>query len=131
MISYHLSLCTYLGCVVCAKTNTAIAGISRQFEAHTVQKEYTAILIGNVPDDELCITDKVAGNFPSYKHARYSLYAIIRFSLGLEAESNLKVLKRTKCNVYGTLTTVRLFPKTGRRHQLRYTSPHTNYHTVS
>ena len=86
------------GCLVCAKTTTALSGIARQFQQHTVEKEYSAIVVGDFHPDHIVISDPIDG---------------------LEAETEVFVLHRTACNIYGCLTTLKLMPKTGRRHQLR------------
>ena len=58
-------LITYAGCLICAKTAKGIAGISRQFAAHTINKQYIAILIGNVTTNSITICENVAGDFIS------------------------------------------------------------------
>ena len=86
------------GCLICAKSTRAQSSLAKQFQEHTIEKEYTAILVGDVQLARCTITDDIDG---------------------LESQTFMLVLNRTPCQVYGCLTTVRLLPKTGRRHQLR------------
>lgn len=90
------------GCLVVAKSRRAAVNLHQQFEQRIVKKEYRAILVGKInnsnPRKKITIKDPVDG---------------------LPSHTELIILQETKCPVYGYLTTVRLFPLTGRRHQLR------------
>ena len=86
------------GCLICAKSQPAQADIARQFQEHSVHKVYTAIVVGDFQPDAIEIDEEVDG---------------------LRSLTAVKVLSRTPCKIYGTLTKLQLIPKTGRRHQLR------------
>ncbi len=86
-----------MGLVLIAKTNAAAIGIGQQFEQHTIRKTYVAIGIGAIPSSgffDQTIDGKLA----------YTSYECIRQSRSLKSDY---------------LSLVRLFPKTGRTHQLR------------
>lgn len=90
------------GCLVVAKSRRAAVNLHKQFEQRKIKKEYRAILVGKIntdnPRKKIVITHPVDG---------------------LSSTTELIIMQETKCPVYGCLTTVRLFPLTGRRHQLR------------
>jgi len=90
------------GCLVVAKSRKAAVNLHQQFEQRIVKKEYRAILVGKINTDDprkvIVIKDPIDG---------------------LPSSTELIIMQETKCPVYGYLTTVRLFPLTGRRHQLR------------
>ena len=90
------------GCLVVAKSRKAAVNLHQQFEQRLVKKEYRAVLVGKINTDDprkvIVIKDPIDG---------------------LPSTTELSIMQETKCPVYGYLTTVRLFPLTGRRHQLR------------
>lgn len=85
------------GLVLVAKTATALARLSKSFEEREVRKEYRAILKGRLEG---------AGRIETAIDGRDALteYASLGFCRSLKS---------------GWLTEVRLFPYTGRKHQLR------------
>eukprot|EP00667_Euglena_gracilis_P014156 EG_transcript_14640 len=85
------------GPVLIAKTQTANAAIQHAFEERRVEKEYRAIVVGLVEADHLTIDTPLDGK---------------------PCLTELRVLHRTP-SAQGGLTTVRLWPHTGRQHQLR------------
>eukprot|EP00668_Euglena_longa_P012012 GGOE01014436.1.p1 GENE.GGOE01014436.1~~GGOE01014436.1.p1 ORF type:complete len:382 (+),score=23.24 GGOE01014436.1:16-1161(+) len=85
------------GPVVVAKTQTANAAIQHAFDEHLVEKEYRAIVLGLIEADHLIIDDPVEGK---------------------PCLTELRVLQRTP-SAQGGFTTVQLWPRTGRQHQLR------------
>jgi len=90
------------GCLVIAKSRRAAVNLHQQFERRIVKKEYLAILVGRINTTDR--TKKI----------------IINDAIdGLASTTELTILQECRCPVYGYLTTVRLFPLTGRRHQLR------------
>jgi 23S rRNA pseudouridine1911/1915/1917 synthase len=91
------------GPIVVAKTRSAMVDISRSFENQNVEKEYRALVVGNIvggggDDFDITTTDEENGS---------------------TSHTHVTILDRTPCAVDGILTHVALFPKTGRRHQLR------------
>lgn len=87
------------GPVVVAKTRAAHVSLGRSFEAGDVTKEYRAIVVG-------AAKSLTSGTVSAPLDGRPSTTAV-------------EVLGTTPCAVDGLLTDVALFPKTGRRHQLR------------
>jgi 23S rRNA pseudouridine1911/1915/1917 synthase len=49
------------GLVVFAKTTAAAGALSRQFAAHTVEREYEAVVAGRVPDDRVTVDAPIGG----------------------------------------------------------------------
>ena len=86
------------GPVVVAKTRRALVQIGRAFEEKSVQKEYRAIVVGQVKSSCFTIDSEVDGR---------------------ASETEVTVLGQTPCHVNGILTDLKLSPKTGRQHQLR------------
>lgn len=85
------------GVLLVAKTRSTLTHLKQQFEAQSIQKTYLAVVIGELSEKgELTtpIDDKTA-------HTYYTQYFILAH-------------KR-----YGTISLLKLQPKTGRRHQLR------------
>jgi len=92
------------GPVVVAKTRSAMVNISRSFEQRLIEKEYRALLVGNVVVD-------------SGDDSEFDITTID--DDGRSSHTHVRVLNRTPCAVDNMLTDVALFPTTGRRHQLR------------
>lgn len=98
------------GCLVVAKTSSALDHINTQFAARQVNKEYTALLVGhlNLCQDILSLYGSSGREF------------LISFPIGnRQAQSVIEVLESTACNVNGAMHRVKLTLLTGRRHQLR------------
>ncbi|PKQ68983.1 hypothetical protein BZG01_01360 [Labilibaculum manganireducens] len=85
------------GLLLIAKTSHAIKCLGAQFENRTVSKQYTAVVIGSLPD-------KGKVDMPVD---------------GKDAVSSFRVIQRNNSIRNQTLNMVHLFPKTGRTHQLR------------
>lgn len=85
------------GLLLIAKTSQAIGELGVQFENRTITKQYTAVVIGNLPD-------KGKVDMPVD---------------GKDAISSFRVIRRNNSIRNQTLSMVHLFPKTGRTHQLR------------
>lgn len=102
------------GLIVVAKTNQAHARLGRQFERHTVRKQYLAIVQGIVKFDQGKI------EVPLKRHTKYhDMRQVAAEGEGKEALTFYEVLKRGDKK-----TLVGLYPQTGRTHQLRVHMKH-------
>ena len=107
------------GPVVVAKTRRASVEIGRSFEEKRVTKEYRAIVVGTVDTNAIQgLLDGVVSNMNTSSSSGLS-FTISSDVDGKPSETDVQVLGRTPCNINGVLTDLKLFPKTGRRHQLR------------
>ena len=88
------------GLVVCAKTRRAAAALAEEFRERRVSKRYRAIALGEVGStgDTLDVTADVDGR---------------------AAHTRVRVVEVTPHVQAGCITTLDLYPSTGRRHQLR------------
>lgn len=86
------------GIVVCSKSKESETCIRLCFRYKFIQKRYCAIVSGHMEHDEGLINFKVSGK---------------------DAFTKYQVIQRSASKQYGTITTVNLWPITGRRHQLR------------
>ncbi len=86
------------GLVLVAKTTTSSVHLSRQFQQRVIKKEYSAVVSGVFPDHLLQINTSLDGK---------------------QALTDLTVVKRVSSLKSEQLTLLRLFPQTGRTHQLR------------
>lgn len=86
------------GLVVCSKNKYAERLIKASFNDHQVRKRYRAIVVGKLEPLEGIIDSPLDGK-PSL--------------------TKFKVMEHTRSNEFGWITTLNLFPISGRRHQLR------------
>jgi 23S rRNA pseudouridine1911/1915/1917 synthase len=97
------------GIILVAKTNFAHARLAKQFEKHTVEKKYVALVEGEVQFEEGMISAEIG------EHRKFhDMRRIVGEGEGKAAETFYQVIKRSK-----KVTVVALFPRTGRTHQLR------------
>jgi 23S rRNA pseudouridine1911/1915/1917 synthase len=97
------------GIILVAKTNFAHARLAKQFEKHTVEKKYVALVEGEVQFEEGLITAQIG------EHRKFhDMRSVVVDGAGKEAETFYQVTRRSK-----KVTAVALFPRTGRTHQLR------------
>ena len=86
------------GLMLCSKTKEAESRIMACFREHTVLKRYRAIVKGKLEPNEGTIDTPVSEQ---------------------SALTKYKVISHTRSYQYGWITTIDLWPITGRRHQLR------------
>ena len=98
------------GLIVLAKTGEAAAHLAKQFFHHTVQRKYTALVWGNLAEDEGTINAHIA----RHKQHRKMFDAYPEGETGKHAITHYKVLERFN---YVTLVECKL--ETGRTHQIR------------
>ncbi len=98
------------GLLVIAKTEAAMTHLAKQFEAKTSEREYIALVWGNVKDDEGTIT----GNIARHVKDRMQMAVFEDETIGKPAVTHYKVLERLG---YVTLISCKL--ETGRTHQIR------------
>ncbi|KAJ1422525.1 pseudouridine synthase [Ochromonadaceae sp. CCMP2298] len=85
------------GLLLCAKSKTAERNLMGAFRNNLVEKEYLAIVMGRLPPKG-CVDRQVDGK---------------------EATTMYEVVHYTPSRQWGWVSTVRLMPVTGRKHQLR------------
>ncbi|WAC03406.1 RluA family pseudouridine synthase [Lacinutrix neustonica] len=105
------------GLLVVAKTEHAMAHLSKQFKDKTSEREYVAIVWGNMEDDE----GKIEGNIGRHPKNRLqnTVYSDDEAENGRPAVTHYKVLERL---TYVTLVACKL--ETGRTHQIRVHMKH-------
>ncbi|MFQ5673607.1 MAG: RluA family pseudouridine synthase [Nitrospinales bacterium] len=94
------------GLVVVAKTDAALRSLSAQFKARRIEKEYLALVRGRVKNSRGAIRSSIG----RHKVHRKKMSA----GGGREALTGYEVVERFEGYSY-----LRLFPKTGRTHQIR------------
>ena len=98
------------GLLVIAKTEAAMTHLAKQFFDKTSEREYIALVWGNVDDDE----GTVIGNIGRNPKNRLQMHVFPDGEDGKEAVTHYKVLERLG---YVTLVSCKL--ETGRTHQIR------------
>ncbi len=106
------------GIMLIAKTDEAHWRLSRQFEQRTVQKTYIAACVGEFEFDGDTI-DMPIGMHPVVREKFAVLVQAGKINIGRNAVTHYEVAER-----YPGYTLVKLFPKTGRTHQLRVHMSH-------
>jgi len=103
------------GLLVIAKTEISMTLLAKQFFKKTVQREYYALVWGDVKDDEGQI------NFPIGRNPKNRLQMIVYDNIdgGKEAITNYKVIER-----FGYVTLISCKLETGRTHQIRVHMKH-------
>jgi len=98
------------GLLVVAKTEAAMTHLAKQFEDKTSEREYIALVWGNVKEDQGTIT----GNIARHVKDRMQMAVFADPEIGKHAVTHYKVLERLG---YVTLISCQL--ETGRTHQIR------------
>lgn len=98
------------GIMVIAKTEHALAHLSKQFFDRTSDRRYQALVWGDLKEDE----GKIEGNIWRSVRDRKIMDVFPEGDVGKSAITNYKVLKR-----YGYVTLVEYKLDTGRTHQIR------------
>ena len=103
------------GLLVVAKTELAMAYLSKQFAEKTSEREYVALVWGNIEDDE----GTVEGNIGRHDTNRMRMAVHESDEKGKPAVTHYKVLER-----FGYVTLVSCQLETGRTHQIRVHMKH-------
>ncbi|MES2545742.1 MAG: RluA family pseudouridine synthase [Bacteroidota bacterium] len=103
------------GLLVIAKTEAAMTHLAKQFEAKTSEREYVALVWGNVKEDE----GTIEGNIARHVKDRMQMSVFADPEIGKPAVTHYKVLER-----FGYVTLVSCILETGRTHQIRVHMKH-------
>jgi len=98
------------GLLLVAKTEAAMTHLSKQFFNKTSEREYVALVWGNIADDE----GRIEGHIARHPKNRLQMHVFPEGEEGKEAVTHFKVLERLG---YVTLVSCKL--ETGRTHQIR------------
>jgi 23S rRNA pseudouridine1911/1915/1917 synthase len=98
------------GLLVVAKTEVAMTHLAKQFEDKTSEREYIALVWGNVKEEEGTIT----GNIARHLKDRMQMAVFADPEIGKHAVTHYKVLER-----FGYVTLISCKLETGRTHQIR------------
>jgi 23S rRNA pseudouridine1911/1915/1917 synthase len=103
------------GLLVIAKTEAAMTHLAKQFEDKTSEREYIALVWGNVKDNE----GTIEGNIARHVKDRMQMAVFADPEIGKHAVTHYKVIERLG---YVTLISCKL--ETGRTHQIRVHMKH-------
>jgi 23S rRNA pseudouridine1911/1915/1917 synthase len=103
------------GLLVIAKTEAAMTHLAKQFEAKTTEREYIALVWGNVKEDE----GTIEGNIARHVKDRMQMAVFADPEIGKPAITHYKVLER-----FGYVTLISCKLETGRTHQIRVHMKH-------
>jgi 23S rRNA pseudouridine1911/1915/1917 synthase len=98
------------GLLVIAKTEQAMTHLAKQFEDKTTEREYIALVWGNIKEDE----GTIEGNISRHVKDRMQMAVFPEGDIGKPAVTHYKVLER-----FGYVTLVSCILETGRTHQIR------------
>ncbi len=103
------------GLLVVAKTEFAMSYLAKQFAEKTSEREYVALVWGNVEEDE----GTIEGNIDRHLTNRMQMAVFLDSEKGKPAVTHYKVLER-----FGYVTLVSCKLETGRTHQIRVHMKH-------
>ena len=98
------------GLLVIAKTEASMTHLAKQFEAKTSEREYVALVWGNVVADK----GTIEGNLARHLKDRMQMAVFADPEIGKPAVTHYKVLER-----FGYVTLISCQLETGRTHQIR------------
>ncbi|SDI20621.1 23S rRNA pseudouridine1911/1915/1917 synthase [Flavobacterium omnivorum] len=98
------------GLLVIAKTEAAMTHLAKQFEAKTSEREYVALVWGNVTEDQ----GTIEGSLARHLKDRMQMAVFADPEIGKPAVTHYKVLER-----FGYVTLISCQLETGRTHQIR------------
>jgi 23S rRNA pseudouridine1911/1915/1917 synthase len=98
------------GLLVIAKTEAAMTHLAKQFEAKTSEREYVALVWGNVTEDK----GTIEGNLARHVKDRMQMAVFADPEIGKPAITHYQVLER-----FGYVTLISCQLETGRTHQIR------------
>ena len=98
------------GLLIVAKTEAAMTHLAKQFEDKSSEREYVALVWGNVKEDQGTIT----GNIARHLKDRMQMAVFADPEIGKHAVTHYKVLER-----FGYVTLISCKLETGRTHQIR------------
>jgi 23S rRNA pseudouridine1911/1915/1917 synthase len=98
------------GLLVVAKTEAAMTHLAKQFEAKTSEREYIALVWGNVAEEK----GTIEGNLARHLKDRMQMAVFADPEIGKPAVTHYKVLER-----FGYVTLISCQLETGRTHQIR------------
>ena len=98
------------GLLVIAKTEAAMTHLAKQFEAKTSEREYVALVWGNVVEEK----GTIEGNLARHLKDRMQMAVFADPEIGKPAVTHYKVLER-----FGYVTLISCQLETGRTHQIR------------
>ncbi len=103
------------GLLVIAKTEAAMTHLAKQFEAKTTERQYIALVWGNVAEE----IGTIEGNIARHVKDRMQMAVFADPEIGKPAVTHYKVLER-----FGYVTLVSCILETGRTHQIRVHMKH-------
>jgi 23S rRNA pseudouridine1911/1915/1917 synthase len=98
------------GLLVIAKTEAAMSHLAKQFEAKTSEREYVALVWGNVTEEK----GTIEGNLARHLKDRMQMAVFADPEIGKPAITHYQVLER-----FGYVTLISCQLETGRTHQIR------------